>query len=95
MGPHQAPRVPAGSMLREAVVQAFLAVFAFVLLGVIGCLVLVGMSPAKGSRTYSTFAMFIVVGEVGSMAICCFIIVPLFALKIWRIKLLEFSGSNV
>ncbi|KAF8772822.1 hypothetical protein HU200_005206 [Digitaria exilis] len=93
----QAPQVPAGSMLREAVVRAFLAVFVFVLLGVIGCIVLVGLSPAKGSRTGWIGAMLVVVGEVGSMAICCFIIVPLLALKIWRIKLLpvEISGSNV
>ncbi|CAL5006205.1 unnamed protein product [Urochloa decumbens] len=87
----QAPRTPVGSILREAVVRAFLATLAFALLGAIGCLVLAGLSPAKGSPTGRIAAMLAVVGEVGSMAISCFIVFPLMALKLWRMK---FGGAD-
>ncbi|CAO2206754.1 unnamed protein product [Urochloa humidicola] len=87
----QAPRTPVRSVLREAVVRAFLAVLAFALLGVIGCLVLMVLSPAKGSPTGRIAAMLAVVGEVGSMATSCFIIFPLMALKLWRMK---FGGTD-
>ncbi|RCV31086.1 hypothetical protein SETIT_6G148500v2 [Setaria italica] len=88
----QAPRAPAGSMLHEAVVRAFLAALAFLLLSAIGCLVLVVLSPAKGSPTGRIGAMLAVVGEVGSAAISCFIVFPLMALKLWRMK---FGGAAV
>nr|TKW10306.1 hypothetical protein SEVIR_6G154700v2 [Setaria viridis] len=84
----QSPRPPMGSILREAVVQAILAALAFILLSGIGCMVVAGLSPAKGSRTdHRIGAMLIVVGQVGSAAISCFIIFPLMGLKLWRMKL--------
>ncbi|CAO2188218.1 unnamed protein product [Urochloa humidicola] len=87
----QSPRTPVRSILREAVIQAFLGALAFALLGVIGCLVLAGLQPAKGSPTGRIAAMLAVVGEVGSMVISCFIIFPIMALKLWRMK---FGGAG-
>ncbi|CAO2169105.1 unnamed protein product [Urochloa humidicola] len=86
----QSPRTPVRSILREAIVKAFLAALGFALLGVIGCLVLAWLSPAKGSPTGRIAAMLAVVGEVGSMVISCFIIFPIMALKLWRMK---FGGA--
>ncbi|CAO2201834.1 unnamed protein product [Urochloa humidicola] len=83
----QSSRAPVGTILREPVVRAFLATFAFMLLSAIGCLVLEGLLPAKGSRVDKIGAMLIVVGQVGSAAIACFIIFPLMVVKLWRMKL--------
>ncbi|RLM60549.1 hypothetical protein C2845_PM14G14470 [Panicum miliaceum] len=59
----QAPRVPVRSFLREDVVRAFLAALAFTLPSIIGCTVLVVLSPAKGSWTGRIGAMLAIVGE--------------------------------
>ena len=83
---HQASRASARSMLREAIVRAFIVAIAFVLLRVVGSLVLMGLSPAKGSRTGRVGEMLFVVGQVGSTSVTCFIIIPLIALKLWRMK---------
>ena len=83
---HQASRASARSMLREAIVRAFIAAIAFVLVRVIGSLVLMGLSHAKGSRTSRVGEMLVVVGQVGSTSVTCFIIIPLIALKLWRMK---------
>ena len=85
-------------MLREAIVRAFVAAIAFVLVRVIGSLVLMGLSPAKGSRTSRVGEMLIVVGQVGSTSVTCFIIIPLIALKLWRMKPggdVAIAGGNV
>ena len=79
--------MPVRSLLHEDVVRAFLAALAFTLPSIIGCTVLVVLSPAKGSRTGRICAMLAIVGEVGSTAISCFIIFPLLELKLWRMKL--------
>ncbi|PUZ51461.1 hypothetical protein GQ55_6G188900 [Panicum hallii var. hallii] len=91
----QASRASARSMLREAIVRAFIAALAFALLRVIGSLVLMGLSPAKGSRTGRVCEMLVVVGQVGSTSSTCFIILPLMALKLWRMKPGAIAGSNV
>jgi sterol desaturase/sphingolipid hydroxylase (fatty acid hydroxylase superfamily) len=94
---HQAPRVPVRSFLRQDVVRAFLAALAFTLPSIIGCTVLLVLSPAKGSWTGRIGAILAIVGEVGSTAISCFIIFPLMALKLWRMKLggAALADSNV
>ncbi|CAL5012522.1 unnamed protein product [Urochloa decumbens] len=93
----QTSRAPVGVILREPVVRASLTAFAFLLLSAIGCLVLEGLSPAKGSRIDRIGAMLIVVGQVGSAAISCFIAFPLMGLKLWRMKLggAAVADSNV
>ncbi|PAN35330.1 hypothetical protein PAHAL_6G199900 [Panicum hallii] len=93
----QAPRVPVRSFLRQDVVRAFLAALAFTLPSIIGCTVLLVLSPAKGSWTGRIGAILAIVGEVGSTAISCFIIFPLMALKLWRMKLggAALADSNV
>ncbi|CAL4998773.1 unnamed protein product [Urochloa decumbens] len=93
----QTARAPVGVILREPVVRASVTAFAFMLLSAIGCLVLEGLSPAKGSRTDRIGAMLIVVGQVGSASISCFIAFPLMGLKLWRMKLGDaaVADSNV
>ncbi|CAO2163347.1 unnamed protein product [Urochloa humidicola] len=97
IGHFQSTRAPVGTILREPVVRAFLATFAFMLLSAIGCLILEGLSPAEGSRMDKIGAMLIVVGQVGSAALACFIIFPLMVVKLWRMKLGDaaIADSNV
>ncbi|XP_066327094.1 uncharacterized protein [Miscanthus floridulus] len=51
MGIDKIPRASMGSMLGDTALIGWLASLAFLLLSLVGCLVLIALSPAKGSLT--------------------------------------------
>jgi hypothetical protein len=71
-------------MLRDTAVIGSLASVPFVVLSFFGCLVLVVLSPAKGSLTGRISTAVIDVGVLGSMVLSCFVTIPSMALKLWR-----------
>uniref|UniRef100_A0A0A9FFT6 Uncharacterized protein n=1 Tax=Arundo donax TaxID=35708 RepID=A0A0A9FFT6_ARUDO len=73
-------------MLHDTAARALLVTLPFILLSIVGLLVLVELSPVKGSRTRMIGTLFIVVGVEVSAAVCCFVILPSMALKLWRMK---------
>jgi hypothetical protein len=70
-----------GSMLGDTAVIGWLASLAFLLLSLVDCLVLIALSPAKGSLTVRISTGVIDVGIMGSMMLSCFVTIPSLALK--------------
>jgi len=75
-----------GSMLGDTAVIGWLASLAFLLLSLVGCLVLITLSPAKGSLTVRISTAVSDVGILGSMVLSCFVTIPSMALKLWRMS---------
>ncbi|WVZ92936.1 hypothetical protein U9M48_038966, partial [Paspalum notatum var. saurae] len=61
-GQASSSRASAGGMMCQTQVRMLLAVLAFVVLSAIGSLLLMGLSPAKGSRMGRICAMLVLVG---------------------------------
>ncbi|XP_066353606.1 uncharacterized protein [Miscanthus floridulus] len=85
MGINKIPRESMGSMLGDTA-GSMLASLAFLLLSLVGCLVLIALSPAKGSLTVRISTAVIDVGILGSMVLSCFVTIPSMALKLWRMS---------
>ncbi|CAD6265468.1 unnamed protein product [Miscanthus lutarioriparius] len=86
MGINKIPRESMGSMLGDTAVIGWLASLLFLLLSLVGCLVLIALSPAKGSLTVRISTAVIDVGILGSMVLSCFVTIPSMALKLWRMS---------
>ncbi|CAL5012526.1 unnamed protein product [Urochloa decumbens] len=73
-------------VLRHPAVLVGLAYFfLFLLLGA-GALMLWGLLPVEKSQREKIGYALLDTGVLGTMAICCFVIIPNYALKVWRSK---------
>jgi len=70
--------------LQDPIVLAWLASFLFILLLGASVLVFVGLLPMEESRRERIGYVLSDVGVLGAMSMYCFIIIPSFALKLWR-----------
>nr|ACG48041.1 hypothetical protein [Zea mays] len=73
-------------VLQDPIVLAWLASLLFILLLAASVLVFVGLLPMEESRRERIGYALSDVGVLGAMAMYCLIIIPSFALKIWRSK---------
>ncbi|CAO2163345.1 unnamed protein product [Urochloa humidicola] len=67
-------------------VLVVLAYFLLLLLLIAGALMLWGLLPVKESQREKIGYALLDTGVLGTMSICCFIIIPTYALKVWRSK---------
>ncbi|OEL24307.1 hypothetical protein BAE44_0014674 [Dichanthelium oligosanthes] len=73
-------------VLRNPAVLGWLASFLFFLLGGVGVMVLGGLLPVEESQQERIGYALFDTGILGAMAMSCFVIIPSFALKLWRSK---------
>ena len=72
-------------LLDPAAVVLLVSFLFFLLLGV-GVLVLGGLLPVQESQRERIGSALFDTGVLGAMGMSCFVIIPSFALKIWRSK---------
>ncbi|CAO2191453.1 unnamed protein product [Urochloa humidicola] len=73
-------------VLRHPAVLVVLAYFLLFLLLIAGTLMLWGLLPVKESQREKIGYALLDTGVLGTMSICCFIIIPTYVLKVWRSK---------